>query len=113
MIKVRYLKKDSPSNLARKVFETRTKSSSLKNFNGILDKMVSPKKYNPKPMHKIAVIKRCSNSEISVLYNMANDPMPSAMLTMNWDALPTSVFKMISFRSCLSKYNIRPIKFPA
>ena len=103
MIKVRYLKKDSPSNLARKVFDTRTKSSSLKNFNGILHNMASPKKYNPKPMHRIAVIKRCSNPEIFVLYNTANDPMPSEMLTMNWEALPTSVFKMISFRSFLSK----------
>ena len=103
MIKVRYLKKESPSNFVRKVFETRTKSRDLKNFNGILDKMASPKKYNPNPMHSIEVINTCSSFEISALNSMAYDPMPSVILTMNWEPLLTSVFRMISFRSFLSK----------
>ena len=44
IIKVKYLKKESPSNLARRVFETRIKLRSWKNLKGILDKTLSPKK---------------------------------------------------------------------
>ena len=33
---MRYLKKERPSNFARKVFETKTKSRSLKIFKGII-----------------------------------------------------------------------------